>query len=111
MTRRCVRRVAGAATKFTMWYEGQDLLGNVAIGVATSMDGQEWRRRGEPVFKAADDDEAWDGGQVAGPNVVRLDDTTLRMYYTGRRKNQSNTAIGAADSTDGGLTWTRVATA
>ena len=51
------------------------------------------------------DDEAWDSEGVGAPHVLRLDDGSSRMYYTGQGKG-GTTAIGVAKSTND-IEWTR----
>lgn len=50
-------------------------------------------------------DAAWEAGRVARPAVIDLGGGALRMYYEGG--DPAAPAIGRADSTDGGASWTK----
>ncbi len=54
-----------------------------------------------PVFTPGDPPE-WDGGNIRGMSVIRVNDS-LKMWYGG--DNQLGGDIGYAWSTDGGITW------
>lgn len=103
VSRRCVRPTDDG---FLMWYEGLGNDGTHSIGLAQSNDGIHWTPQPQPVFAPARDG-SWDDNVVSAPYVIKLDESRLRMYYVGA-SSDSPMAIGAADSTDGGQTWTRV---
>lgn len=80
----------------------------VRIFLATSADGVVWRRTGVPVFLPAA--SGWDSTNVDTPYVLRRQDGTLAMYYSGNSSNSDvGFQIGLATSTDG-INWTRVGT-
>jgi len=77
-----------------MFYEGVSKEDNKhRVMAAESKDGLEWKKLG--VAFDIGEDGAWDSAGVGSAHVLRLDDGTLRMYYTGQGKN-GNTAIGVA---------------
>ncbi|CAB9498409.1 expressed unknown protein [Seminavis robusta] len=79
---------------FTMYYEGVSKEDNKhRIMMAKSKDGKTWNKEGL-VFDIGSDD-SWDSEGVGAPHVIRMDDGTQRMYYTGQGKG-GTTAIGAA---------------
>lgn len=87
-----------------MLYEGvskED--GKHRIMGAESDDLRNWNKLGV-VFDVGSDG-AWDVDGVGAPHVLRLDDGSSRMYYTGQGANGS-TAIGVAKSV-GDIEWTR----
>ncbi|KAI2491259.1 methyltransferase [Fragilaria crotonensis] len=78
-----------------MLYEGvskED--GKHRILMAESKDGRTWEKKGL-AFDTGASDDAWDSGGVGSPHVIRLDDGSMRMYYTGQGADGS-TAIGVA---------------
>jgi hypothetical protein len=86
-----------------MLYEGvskEDGKHSIKAAETTNMRG--WKKLGVALDVGEDD---WDSEGVGAPHVLRLDDGTSRMYYTGQGKDGS-TAIGVAKS-DGDFDWTR----
>merc|ERR1712029_1331918 len=82
-----------------MFYEGvssED--GKHRILAAESDDLEEWKKLGL-VMDVGEADDAWDAQGVGCPHVIRLDDGSFRMYYTGESK-KGETAIGVAKSVD-----------
>ncbi len=77
--------------------------GVVAIGRATSADGESWATDHSIVFDVG---EEWDSVAVRPGSVVTEEDESLTLWYTGF--NGSRSRIGRATSTDAGLSWTRV---
>ena len=59
-----------------------------------------------PLTLALAADQAWEQGRVAAPTVVDLGGKHLVMFYEG---GTTARAIGRADSTDDGATWTKLA--
>ena len=93
---------------WVMLYEGvskED--GKHRIMMAESEDGRSWEKRGI-AFNAGESEEAWDFGGVGSPHVIRLDDGSMRMYYTGKGADGSS-AIGVAkvESATDMTQWTR----
>ena len=87
-----------------MLYEGVSKDDNKhRIMAAESNDLRKWTKLG--VAFDVGSDGAWDADGVGAPHVLRLDDGTSRMYYTGQGENGS-TAIGVAKSV-GDIEWTR----
>jgi predicted GH43/DUF377 family glycosyl hydrolase len=72
----CVLEIGGT---FYMFY-GSDDGGRVSIALATSADGLAWDRRGTTL---APSEEGPDGLSVNAPCVLRLNDGSLRMWYSG----------------------------
>jgi len=66
---------------------------------AESQDGRRWEKKGV-VLDVGESEDAWDVGGVGSPHVVRLDDGSMRLYYTGQGADGS-TAIGVARATNG----------
>jgi hypothetical protein len=58
----------------------------------------------DPFRLALAADQAWEQGRVAAPTVVDLGGRHLVMFYQG---GVGSPAIGRADSTDDGTTWTK----
>ena len=91
-----------------MLYEGvSDVDGRHRIMLAESQDGRQWVKKGV-AFDTGATEEAWDYGGVGSPHVIRLDDGSMRMYYTGQGVDGS-TAIGVARVQAGQdlTTWSR----
>jgi hypothetical protein len=89
-----------SANGWIMLYEGvskED--GKHRIMMAESDDGRKWEKKGA-VFDVGDSEEAWDFGGVGSPHVLRLDDGSMRMYYTGQGADGS-TSIGVAKVASG----------
>jgi hypothetical protein len=96
---------------WVMLYEGVSKADSKhRIMLAESDDGRQWKKRGVvfDVGTSSLSDEAWDCAGVGSPHVIRLDDGSMRMYYTGQGVDGS-TAIGVAKVTEGGAFdhWTR----
>eukprot|EP00547_Thalassionema_nitzschioides_P013247 CAMPEP_0194261890 /NCGR_PEP_ID=MMETSP0158-20130606/46256_1 /TAXON_ID=33649 /ORGANISM="Thalassionema nitzschioides, Strain L26-B" /LENGTH=459 /DNA_ID=CAMNT_0039002023 /DNA_START=842 /DNA_END=2221 /DNA_ORIENTATION=- len=84
------------APGWTMYYEGVSPEDNRhRILSATSDDCMNWTKSEGVVLDIGDD---WDSEGVGSPNLLRLDDGTIRMYYTGQGAN-GRTAIGIASAT------------
>ena len=78
-----------------MLYEGISSKDNKhRIFMATSNDARTWEKRGL-VLDVSSNDDAWDCMGVGSPHIIRLDDGTTRLYYTGQGPN-GQTAIGVA---------------
>ena len=93
------------AKGWTMHYEGvspED--GKHRILKATSTDGKTWKKEGLELDVGENDD--WDCNGVGSPSILRLDDGSLRMYYTGQGKDGS-TAVGVAKLSPGESAWVR----
>ena len=94
--------------RYYMFYEGVNVSGGHAIGLASSTDGLTWESASPgPIFEAGADG-AWDGKAVGSPHVVELDDGRLYMYYVGT-STEGRCAIGCAVADRSDLTsWTRL---
>lgn len=90
-------------TGWIMYYEGVGLDGRHRVLAAESDDLLTWRKLG--LVKDVGEDGSWDEKGVGSPHVIRLDDGSMRMYYTGESMDGS-TAIGVAKSVDL-LNWER----
>jgi hypothetical protein len=110
--------VLGAVTTPCMWKDGDELTlfygarPFIRLARGSWKEMKRWRRVAEPVL-AAGPASAFDSGGVNGPEVVRLSRERLRMYYVGYHPTLAQGGmpvhqIGAAESEDGGLTWTRL---
>jgi len=98
---------------YRMWYSSlyDSKMGRGGIGLATSRDGIHWTRahRGDPVLETGPED-AFDGGQVMGPEVL-FDGSQYWMWYTGMAAKWHGSGlgfyrIGLAISADG-IRWKR----
>jgi len=96
-----------------MFYNGQSLDWKITVCRATSADGIEWHRYiGNPVLDIGEPGE-FDDIAVYAPCVRRVwSGETLFMLYQGLTLGEStyafdSTHLGAATSTDNGITWTR----
>jgi len=79
-------------SKLNMLYEGVGPDNKHKICLATSADGGlSWKKEGA-VFDFGAEGE-WDSGGVGSPHLLRLDDGSCRMYYTGQ-SSDGRTAIG-----------------
>jgi predicted GH43/DUF377 family glycosyl hydrolase len=102
--------VIKTGTTYQMWYTGRSndssLLGLLAIGYATSPDGDSWTKSpSNPVLQL--DSTGWDNRGVGACSVVRTSPTSYLMYYTGFITGGSQLAsIGSATSSDG-ETWNK----
>ncbi|HUC14573.1 MAG TPA: hypothetical protein VMS00_09000 [Acidimicrobiales bacterium] len=85
----------------TMWYaaHGED---RVVIARATSIDGVTWQRDGVVLSPSL----SWEKAALMCPSVLRGDDGTYNMWYSGGERYEPD-AIGSATSTDG-ISWRRV---
>lgn len=82
-----------------VWYTGRAEDETLAIGLATSGDGETFvDASGEPVFSP--EDGSWEGGGVAHPSILKRDGVYELWYSTNEH------LIGYALSTDG-ESWTR----
>lgn len=81
---------------YTMYYEGVSSKDNKhRIMAATSTDGRNWTKQGVVLDIGKEEEGGWDFNGVGSPHLLRLDDGTVRMYYTGQGKD-GMTAIGIA---------------
>ncbi|HUQ07808.1 MAG TPA: sialidase family protein [Kofleriaceae bacterium] len=60
----------------------------------------------EPIAPVLTADAAWEEGHVAAPSIVDLGGDRLLMFYEG---GLATRALGRAESSDGGHTWTKSA--
>jgi predicted GH43/DUF377 family glycosyl hydrolase len=74
------------------------------IGVAESMDGRQWRKRGAAVLDAGPRG-SWDERGVADPDVIQVDGTYY-MFYLGMDRARRQ-RLGAAISGDG-IQWRKL---
>lgn len=89
-------------SKWTMYYEGVSSEDNKhRILYAESDDGFTWNKKGI-LFDVGVGEEAWDCNGVGTPHILRMDDGSIRMYYTGVGKDGS-TAIGVAKTNVDGV--------
>lgn len=94
-----------AAPGYTMLYEGVSEEDNKhRIMKAASVDGKIWVKMG--VIFDVGEEGAWDSEGVGSPNVLRMDDGSQRMYYTGQGADGS-TAIGVAKLSTDSNEWER----
>lgn len=85
-----------------MHYEGVSSKdGKHRILKAESDDGFTWVKKGI-VLDVGEGDESWDSYGVGSSHILRMDDGTLRMYYTGQNKDKQ-TAIGVARTNEDGI--------
>jgi predicted GH43/DUF377 family glycosyl hydrolase len=99
--------------KVVVLYRAEDNSGAMEIGghtsrlgLAESVDGIHFKRRGEPVFFPAEDDQKareWPGG-VEDPRIVKREDGTYVLTYT--QWNRDTYSVGIATSRDL-LHWTK----
>ncbi len=87
-----------------MLYVGTDGPSSGAIGLATSEDGMTWSRHPDPVATPGLCGE-WDARSLQMPRLVE-DGDRLLVVYGGFPLDGDTMSVGAADSRDGGLTWT-----
>jgi len=84
------------SNELVMWYEGIDKDGKHRILSATSGNGgRTWNKQSGHVALDVGQSGDWDDKAVGSPNVLRMEDGTLRMYYSGQ-DSKGNTAIGVA---------------
>ena len=93
---------------YKMWYTGLHVGPWPEIGYATSSNGRTWTKYGaNPVLtKGAPGD--WDDEGVGSCCVIKENDTSYKMWYTGTPDSSFGAipAIGYATSSDG-ITWTK----
>jgi len=91
------------AEGWIMFYEGVDGKdGKHRILTATSDDGVNWVKGGMALDVG--EDGAWDSKAVGSAHVIRLDDGSVRMYYTGQGDGKDGkTAIGVAKCENGDI--------
>ena len=88
-----------------MLYEGVSSKdGKHRVMAAESKDLRKWTKLG--VVLDVGEEGAWDFDGVGAPHLLRLDDGTTRMYYTGQGAD-GNTAIGVAKCGEDLTKWTR----
>jgi predicted GH43/DUF377 family glycosyl hydrolase len=88
-------------TRFLMWYGGNSVP-LTKTGYATSPDGINWTKFGNPVMESGNSG-SWDDAGVF-PTTVRFEGTAFRMWYTGF--DGSTFRFGYATSADG-IHWTK----
>ncbi len=92
------RHVFLSGGRYVMLYEGFDLKGRVAIGLALSDDGEHWTKvrgplKGGAVFEpGALGPGSWDGRAVGTPWVVAMPDGGHRLYHVGNTNPSSGPA-------------------
>lgn len=97
-----------ASASWTMYYEGVAADNKHRILTAVSSDGIHWTKKGLALDVGGPDEAAWDSAGVGSPHMVRMDDGSLRMYYTGQGgADGSHTAIGVAKLEEGESQWVR----
>jgi predicted GH43/DUF377 family glycosyl hydrolase len=89
--------------RFRMYYAGKRSCRYAGIGLATSPNGLDWRRRGRVVTLG--DAGAWDSHEIVDPAVVKNREG-YRLYYCGSGREGTGYAIGLAESRDG-VSWTK----
>lgn len=88
-----------------MLYEGVSSNdGKHRVMAAESNDLREWTKLG--VVLDVGDEGSWDHDGVGAPHLLRLDDGSTRMYYTGQCVD-GNTAIGVAKCKEDFTEWVR----
>jgi hypothetical protein len=89
---------------FRMWYDGHNLYGDTAIGLATSSDGLTWTKSvSNPVLAGTPGD--WDGGSGEHSAYVIEEGGIYKMWYEGSADYDLR-QTGYATSTDG-IDWTK----
>lgn len=95
------------AKGYTMLYEGISKEDNKhRIMMAQSPDGRQWTKQGVILDIGDAAEDAWDSEGVGSPHILRMDDGSQRMYYTGQGEGGS-TAIGVAKCESGSKEWVR----
>ena len=96
-------------SEYQMWYAAGAQYEPIAIGYATSSDGEHWTKSSSnPVFGAGTSG-SWDQSQVGGPDVILLPDGYYYLFYIGYA-DINTTAIGIARSANGQTGWERMPT-
>ncbi|MCZ6691905.1 MAG: hypothetical protein O7H41_20145 [Planctomycetota bacterium] len=92
---------------YTMYYNGEDFFGALAIGLATSTDGSNWTKSPFNPVLTVGPSGGWDAGAVAYASVL-LDGSTFKMWYTAVNVFGPTGLVqaGYATSSDG-LNWTK----
>uniref|UniRef100_A0A7S2R3N7 Glycosyl hydrolase family 32 N-terminal domain-containing protein n=1 Tax=Eucampia antarctica TaxID=49252 RepID=A0A7S2R3N7_9STRA len=84
--------------RYLMLYEGVSAEDNKhRLFVATSDDARKWDKLGM-LLDVNSQPQAWDSQAVGSPDLIRLDDGTTRLYYTGQNAD-GQTAVGVAKCT------------
>jgi hypothetical protein len=93
---------------FFLFYNGEDVAGNLQIGVATSSDGLIFQKSPSNPVLSPGAPGSWDAGGVGYVSVLK-DGSSFRMWYTGADTLLPSglLQIGTAVSPDG-ITWSRV---
>ena len=98
------RSVLRRGRELLMIYEAKSAEGVHAFGRATSDDaGVTWTKTGR-CFERGD---TWDAHAISAPHVLE-DDGVLRLYYAGSGEAGGSASLGVAESSDDGVTWTRL---
>ena len=91
------------APGWTMYYEGvnpED--GKHRVMAAESADGRNWEKLGVVLDVGNEDEGGWDFNGVGSPHMLRLDDGSVRMYYTGQgAEGHTSIGIAKADGAEG----------
>jgi predicted GH43/DUF377 family glycosyl hydrolase len=89
-----------------MYYEGVSPEDDKhRILLAVSRDARQWNKVGL-ALDVGSHEHAFDSHGVSSPHIIRLDDGTQRMYYTGQNA-QGHTAIGVAKLDGNAGEWVR----
>ena len=87
-----------------MLFEAKSAEGVHAFGRATSDDaGVTWTKTGR-CFERGD---TWDAHAISAPHLLE-EDGILRLYYAGSAEAGGSASLGVAESSDDGVTWTRL---
>ncbi len=89
--------------RLRMYYVGVDTKGRMSIGLAESMTGNYWTKKGQAVYPT--NETAFDSFQIGKCWVVKTNNV-FRMWYEAQSKTDSRWRIGYANSYDG-TTWTK----
>lgn len=105
---RCCLVERNSTTCAVLFVECVDAAGVHRIAMTESNDGRNWGEL-RVVLDAGEGLDAWDGAGVSHPNVVPLDDGSVRLYYVGKSATHDidegrGTCIGLAQSRGGD--WT-----
>jgi len=91
-------------TGYTMLYEGVSKEDNKhRVMMAESTNGKTWVKKGV-VLDVGESEDAFDCDGVGSPHILRLDDGSQRMYYTGQGPDGSTT-VGIAKCELGSTKW------
>ena len=98
------RSVLRRGRELLMIYEAKSAEGVHAFGRATSDDaGVTWTKTGR-CFERGD---TWDAHAISAPHLLE-EDGRLRLYYAGSGEAGGSASLGVAESSDDGVTWTRL---